>query len=515
MEEIDVQYPVIDLFAGPGGLGEGFSGYHMGCKPSFNLVAAFEENKHAHQTLVLRYFFNSFKPEEAPDDYYDYLDGVISKEELISKYSDNWQRAEIAIIRKSLSKANRSGIRKLITNRLAGKRKWALIGGPPCQAYSLVGRARRVRNTSCSLEKDERYFLYQEYLDVIVNHRPPVFVMENVKGMLSARANNQSVLDKIRDNFSKPLKFIGKGSGELTYRLFSLTRPWETDESYDSREFVVRAEEFGVPQARHRVFILGIRSDLNIRPNCLRKFPQPTPTVEEIIGNMPKIRSSVSRVKDSVEIWKNSVASADIQGWLPEGCESAEAIRLEIQNVLKAINESNLDTSSTVKDIPTAMHKWYYDSRLKGTVSHEARSHMESDLHRYLFAASYAAVRCTSPKLANFPEMLLPAHKNAEQGRGGNLFSDRFRVQLKSRVSSTITSHISKDGHYYIHYDPVQCRSLSVREAARLQTFPDNYHFEGPRTEQYHQLGNAVPPYLAFQIAKIVKGVLDRMPDND
>jgi DNA (cytosine-5)-methyltransferase 1 len=131
---------------------------------------------------------------------------------------------------------------------------------------------------------------------------------------------------------------------------------------------------------------------------------------------------------------------------------------------------------------------------------------MASDLERYFFSALFAEVHNTSPRVAHFPDRLAPAHTNWNSGK----FVDRFRVQLPDRPSSTVTSHIAKDGHYYIHYDPEQCRSLTVREAARLQTFPDNYLFLGTRTQQYSQVGNAVPPFLARQIAESLLGLLQQ-----
>jgi DNA (cytosine-5)-methyltransferase 1 len=161
----------------------------------------------------------------------------------------------------------------------------------------------------------------------------------------------------------------------------------------------------------------------------------------------------------------------------------------------------------------TSLHarNWYCDSEIGGVCNHSARGHMESDLFRYIYAACFAKLHGRSPSLKHFPTDLLPDHESVDTALedGGN-FSDRFRVQVEGRPSTTIVSHISKDGHYYIHPDPMQCRTLTVREAARLQTFPDSYFFCGPRTPQYVQVGNAVPPYLAKQIGGIVLDVFSQ-----
>jgi DNA (cytosine-5)-methyltransferase 1 len=157
------------------------------------------------------------------------------------------------------------------------------------------------------------------------------------------------------------------------------------------------------------------------------------------------------------------------------------------------------------------LNDWIHAPRLNRHIANnETRNHIVTDLYRYLFCSAWAvcAIRegwsTTTPKSKDYIKELVPNHVNFSTGK----FADRFRVQASNMAATTITSHISKDGHYYIHPDPAQCRSLTVREAARIQTFSDDYFFVGNRTEQYVQVGNAVPPYLAKQIGKSIEQIL-------
>jgi DNA (cytosine-5)-methyltransferase 1 len=213
----------------------------------------------------------------------------------------------------------------------------------------------------------------------------------------------------------------------------------------------VKAEEYGIPQARHRIFIVGIRSDIGIEPRTLEKLDERT-TVKEVIGDLPKIRSTLSRSADSVDLWIETVTEVMSQSWFTYGRENGLAkLTTLTEQVLASLKDEELQKSSTYYVPPTALENWFRDDRLTVLLSHEARSHMQSDLHRYFFAAVYAATNGITPKLRNFPEELLPDHKNVQERRTDYDFADRFRVQLGDAPATTITSHISKDGHYYIH----------------------------------------------------------------
>jgi len=514
-------FPVIDLFAGPGGLGEGFAALFAGrTDKGFSLPLSIEMDPVAHQTLLLRKFFRSFT--EPTADYFEYVAGRLTREELFARHPAEYESARGQAWQAELGRKEQAVVTRRIKEALDGAVAWALIGGPPCQAYSLAGRSRMQSRSNPDFESDRRHFLYREYLRIVAGHAPPVFLMENVKGLISATHGGEKIFHRILSDLREPGRALDiPGRSQLRYRLYPLARagqaPLASDGNAlpDPESLLVRAEDYGIPQARHRVFVLGIREDLRVVPRPLdRSSPI---TVSNALDDLPAIRSILSREEDSEEAWRAAVSEIRQQAWFrfPIGSElcaaAAEAsIALDTMAGIR-LDPGKVWLSGPVHPIRLAA---WYRTGCRGLSNHEARAHMRSDLHRYFFAACFARANGRSPTLQYFPPELLPEHRNAERGRRGEMFADRFRVQLPDRASSTVTSHISKDGHYFIHPDPAQCRSLTVREAARLQTFPDSYYFEGARTDQYRQVGNAVPPLLARRIAAIVHDVLSRLPSS-
>lgn len=514
--------PVIDLFAGPGGLGEGFSSVaDDDGNRRFALRVSIEKDPVAYQTLSLRALFRAFPARKVPDCYYDYLRGNISRDELFSHPAVP-QEARLAAAeakQAELGKYPPEEIDKWISEALRGVEDWVLIGGPPCQAYSIAGRSRRRSVDPKGFEEDEKHLLYREYLRIIRRHSPSVFIMENVKGMLTSTHGGSRIFERILMDLSAP-------GGDFVYSVRSLVVPGEGAD-LRPEDFVIEAENFGLPQNRHRVILFGIRSDLMRRARdldvdldqlVLRRLPGNV-TVKEALSGLPSLRSRLSRESDSHDSWLLALKAAvtGLKQWhSPARIYFESAMR---DAWIKARDHTSHGRGFVPWDVTIdttmsrALRGWLHDDRLGGVVQHETRAHMRSDLHRYLFASCFAALHGTSPKLAQFPPKLLPAHGNVN---AQNIpFDDRFRVQVANLPSTTVVAHIAKDGHYYIHHDPSQCRSLTVREAARLQTFPDNYFFEGSRTDQYTQVGNAVPPWLARQIAELVLTFLERARDRE
>jgi DNA (cytosine-5)-methyltransferase 1 len=274
-------------------------------------------------------------------------------------------------------------------------------------------------------------------------------------------------------------------------------------------------EQYGIPQARHRLILIGVRADVlgDSVPDVLT--PQSEVPARDVLEGLPRLRSGLSRSTDDAQQWLEQLARTESRSWF----DSVE------DDVYRQLSKAIADLTAPKKDrggeyvkySATVAYEpdWYLDTQLDGVCNHATRGHIVPDLHRYLYASCFGIVCKRSPVLSDFPRALLPKHENVQKSLDGSNFADRFRVQLAHRPATTVTSHIAKDGHYYIHYDPTQCRSLTVREAARLQTFPDNYFFCGPRTAQYAQVGNAVPPLLARQIADIILRLLKNVGTVD
>jgi len=271
---------VIDLFAGPGGLGEGISSctHENGNKP-FKIGVSVEKEPSAHKTLTTRAFFRKISNDpNSVNDYHSYVRGNISRDELFSRYPSEAESAfkETLESPKALGEDNpqiHERIEELIANHQGLK---IVIGGPPCQAYSLAGRSRNAGIKDYKAEKDHRNFLYREYLKVISIAKPDVFVMENVRGILSAKLNGKVMFPQILKDLRKPGR-VTKMPNVPGYKIFSLVTPADNlnnPQYKNSTDFLIRSELYGVPQARHRVILLGVREDINQIPQTIEPAEQ-------------------------------------------------------------------------------------------------------------------------------------------------------------------------------------------------------------------------------------------------
>lgn len=512
-------FGIVDLFAGPGGLGEGFASLVEDGHAPFRIGISVEKEASAHRTLTLRAFMREYQARHGalPDQFIDFHAGLVPEPDWSTVDAEAWQ---LAIDEARALELGTEAAATAIEGAIAKLRKnhddTILIGGPPCQAYSLVGRARAKGKIGYVPEEDERHYLFREYIRVLDRLRPAAFVMENVKGMLSSTVESRLVFEMLMEDLSS----LGTGQGHH-YNLLAVRVEHgkaSLQEAAQPSDFIVRAEEFGVPQRRHRVIIVGIRSDLVGKATHTEiAVSGLTRTVRDVIGTMPDLRSGISRGRDDSSAWRDEVVeAAKLLAKIHKGKENAP-LREAFSSVAKRM-KSGAPSRRTASCLPDGygssndeLLSWLERPELKAITQHETRGHMASDLGRYLFAAVFGAVRGYSPKAADFPLMLSPDHRNWHSG----IFNDRFRVQLADASATTVTSHISKDGHYFIHPDPMQCRSLTVREAARLQTFPDDYLFLGNRTQQYVQVGNAVPPFLARHIAALLYASLTKADTLD
>lgn len=397
----------IDLFAGAGGLSEGF------VRAGFSPIAHVEIDKNACDTLQTRNAYYYLKKKNDLGIYYDYLKKSISKQELFQELSFLEQN----VIHHAIGEDN-SKIFNIIDEKLHNKNIDLIIGGPPCQAYSVVGRYRLLK----SKDEDARNLLYKEYAKFLKKYKPKAFVFENVLGLLSAEQG------KYFNNLKKYFKSIGY---DLDYR-------------------VLNASDFGVLQDRKRVIIIGWRKDLD--------FAYPTFDFQE----------NHNSIKDIL---------LDLPFLNPGDSEPISFYTKENNSYLK---------KSFIRDENDFV------------TQHITRQHNERDLKIYKIAIEKWL---NEKKRLNYPDLPneLKTHKNESS------FIDRFKVVNVNGFSHTVLAHIAKDGHYYIYPSLEQIRSLSVREVARIQSFPDNYYFEGGRTAAFKQIGNAVPPLMAYEIAKKIK----------
>jgi DNA (cytosine-5)-methyltransferase 1 len=410
----------IDLFAGAGGLSEGF------IKAGFKPVSHIEMDKLACSTLRTRTVYHYLRESNQLDLYYKYLKQELTTEQLYSNVPENLLDS---IIEAEISDDSIESVFKKIDALLIDKKVDLIVGGPPCQAYSLVGRSKINSIANRNVKEDERYKLYKQYGQFLKRYQPEYFLFENVLGLLSAEGG--WLLQRIQHYFEK----------ECGYKV-----RWQ----------VLDANNYGVLQRRKRVIIIGRKG---LEPF---EYPEPETITRELEWTVKK--ALLSDLEYLIPGQKNHISYYTDEA--PNSYLSTIGIRDGVNFVTQHITRPHNERDLAIYKL--AIEKWKNRTRLKYT---------------------------------DVPENLR-THNNVSS------FLDRYKVVDPDGLSHTLVAHLSKDGHYYIYPDEAQIRSISVREAARIQSFPDDYFFEGGRTAAYRQIGNAVPPQLAYAIAKKLKEVL-------
>lgn len=407
----------IDLFAGAGGLSEGFT------KAGFNPIAHVEMDINACLTLRTRIAYHYLKSQNQLGIYYSYLKQEISRDELYNRVPPDLLKS---VIQTEISDLSINSIFNRIDKFLSDRRVNLIVGGPPCQAYSLVGRSKINSLDNQNVITDVRYELYKQYGRFLQKYQPEYFVFENVIGIMSAE--KRQLIPRIQQYFEK----------ECGYKI---------------NLRVVKAYDHGVLQRRLRVIIVGRKGNAALPyPDFKRvKRQEDWSVMNSLLADLEPLRAGEQK-----HVSKYVTPE-------PNDYQEAIGIRNEIdfvtQHITRPHNERDL------KIYKLAIEKWKQGQRLKyNDVPEELRT-----------------------------------HKNL------TAFLDRYKVVDPNGLSHTVVAHLSKDGHYYIYPDEHNPRSLSVREAARIQSFPDDYYFEGGKGAAFRQIGNAVPPQLAFVIAEKMK----------